>query len=397
MKFNMYSFPIRRLVTKDNMNDKLSFKVENAGVEGKKFKVTVKIGSSETVIEMPAMAGPSLIMCESVVDGVGLTTSAHGVLESLLMIDSGLVKPGPQVEQIRKNIRAILELPVIQLVQTTKVYKNVSPTSVASTDFNVLEGLIKEGTYSTVDLSSNLSTWVPSGVTASSDLSDGQAAAVEAAKKTLVISDTTEARCPSAAFVNCAGNSLFYYKVLLKVATFGIVPDTINVDSILSLVDSSIAMYKLNPKLSQELGFGEPVPVQDYAIPDSLKDLIAATFSIDIDPAVLSVFDLVPDYYMAGTTQVRIENKLAFMLSGDITTDAEGYILIGGKKTDIKGLYKASSTLISKEDSRKIFSLLIGILSYHKTTKWDSASSEIINYANNPRFAALLSKKLALE
>lgn len=397
MKFNMYAFPLRRLVTKDNMNEKLFFKVENAGVDSKKFKVTVKIGAVETVLEMPAMAGPSLILCESVDGGVGVTTTAHGVLESLIMIDSGLVKPGPQVEQIRKNIRSILDLPVIQLVQTTKLYKNISSSSVASTDFNVLEGLIKEGTYSTVDLSANLATWVPSGVTASNDLSEGQAAAIEAAKKTIVITDKTESRCSSAAFVNCAGNSLFYYKVLLKIATFGIVPDTINVDSILALVDSSIAMYKLNPKLSKELGFGEPTPIQDYAIPDSIQDLIAATYSIDLDPVALAVFDLVPDYYFAGSNQIRIENKLAFMLSGDITTDAEGTILVGGKKTNIKGMFKPSVSIVSKADAQKIFSLLIAILSYHKSTKWSSETSEIINYADNPRFAALLSKKLSLE
>lgn len=397
MKFNMYSIPLRNLVTKDNMNEKMSFKVQNAGPDGKKFRITVKIGSSETNLEMPAMAGPSLILCESVASDCGVTTSAHGILESLLMIDSGLMKPGPQVEQIRKNIKAALELPAIQLVQTTKVYKNVAADSVAATEFNVLEGLLKEGTYTTTDLSAHLSVWVPAGVTASSDLTDGQAAAIEAAKKALVIKDNTEARCGSAAFVNCAGNSLFYYKVLLKVATFGVVPDTINVDSILSLVDSTLSFNKLNPKLSAELGFAEPTPVVDYAIPDSLKDMIAATYSIDIDPSVLSVFDLVPEYYIVGSNQIRIENKLAFMLSDDISTDSDGTIKVGQYKTDIKGKFQPSVTLITKSDSRKIFALLVAILSYHKTTKWDSASSEIINYASNPRLAALLSKKLSLE
>lgn len=397
MKFNMYATPLRGYVTKDNMNNKLSFEIKNDGVDSKKFKVKVKIGTQVNEFEMPAMAGPSLILVESMNDDIGVTTAAHGILESLLMIDSGLVKPGPQVEQIRKQIASMLDLPVIQLLQPLKVYKNVSSNSVAATEFGVLSGLLEDSTYTTIDLSSYLNVWAPSGVTASSDLNDGQAAAIEAARKTIVITDRTECRCDSAAFVNCASNSLFYYKVLLKVATFGVVPDTINVDAIISLVDSCISLHRLNPKLSKELNIGEPEPISDYAVPDSLKDLLAATYSIDVDPSVLSVFDLVPDYYMQGSSQVRIENKLAFMLSGDITTDSTSNVLVGGLKTDIKGKFAPSETLITKDQSKKIFRLLVAVLSYHKTTKWDSATSEIINYCNNPRLAALLSKKLTLE
>lgn len=341
-----------------------------------------------------AVVGPSVVYVESVNDGYGVETVLHSLIGLELMLKTGMIpSTSRQYADVLAQIQKIRSLDLGSLCQAMNLYYDNDGT-VGSTEFSDFKPLFKQDTITVSDESSRLSVWAPSGVTVTTN--DIANSVKEDAKNFIKLSNSSEMRTDLAHFKVVMSDTLYYYKVLVKLSTLAAMPATISLDNVLSVIDSTLKPEKLNKALSQELSLGSSTTTESNYVPDSIVDVIASVLGKQVNPILAAILDNPPASIQEGGGFTSLSSPLRVLMSGDVKV-VNGVVTMGGKATD-QNLGSGINVNVCDADTIKdLVSLYISVLSLHKSTRYDSVQSEIVNKCDNPRLLALLSKKVSYE
>lgn len=395
IRFYMKQLPLRSQITSSDINAKVSdFIVDK--IEAKTLNCHVKLSNGKLLnFTIPeAVVGPSVIYVETLNDGFGVETVLHSLINLELLLKTGIIpSTSRQYTDVLAQIQKIRSLELGSLAQAMNLYYD-NDGIVGSTEFSDFKPLFKADTITVSDESARLAVWAPSGVTVTSD--DIANSVKEDAKTFIKLSSSSEMRTDLAHFKVVMSDTLYYYKVLVKLSTLAAMPATISLDNVLSVVDSTLKPEKLNKALSQELQLGFSDSAESAYVPDSIVDVIASVFGKTVNPILAAILDNPPASIQEGGSFVPLSAPLRVLMSGAVTI-SNGVVTIGGKPTDQNLGAGINLTVCDADTIRELVSLYISVLSLHKSTRYDSTASEIVNRCENPRLLALLSKKVSYE
>lgn len=395
IRFYMKALPLRDQISSEDINAKVSdFIVDK--IDKKVLTCHVKLSNGKLLnFTIPeAVVGPSVIYVESIADGFGVETVLHSLINLELLLKTGIIpSTSRQYTDVLAQIQKIRSLEVGSLAQAMNLYYDNDGT-VGSTEFSDFKPLFRQDTISVSDESSRLSVWAPSGVTIASD--DIANSVKEDAKTFVKLTGSSEMRTDLAHFKVVMSDTLYYYKVLIKLSTLAAMPATISLDNVLSVVDSTLKPEKLNKALSQELQLGFSESAESSYVPDSIVDVISSVMGKTVSPILAAILDNPPASIQEGGSFVPLSAPLRVLMSGAVTI-SNGVVTIGGKPTDQNLGAGINLTVCDADTIKDLVSMYISILSLHKSTRYDSVTSEIVNKCENPRLLALLSKKVSYE
>lgn len=395
IRFYMKEVPLRSQITKDDINSKISdFTVDK--VEAKVLRCHVKLSTGKSIdFSIPdAVVGPSVVYVDSINDSFGVETVLHSLIGLELMLKTGMIpSTSRQYVDVLAQIQKLRSLDLGSLSQTMNLYYD-NDGIVGSTEFSDFLPLFDNTTITVTDESNRLSVWAPAGVTVTSN--DIANSVKEDAKTFIKLSDSSQMRTDLAHFKVVMSDTLYYYKVLVKLSTLAVMPATISLDNVLSVVDSTLKPEKLNKALSQELGLGNQNNVESAYVPDSIVDVIASVLGKNVNPILAAILDNPPASIQEGGSFSPLSTPLRALMSGEVKI-VNGVVTIGGKQTDQNIGAGINITVCDADTIRLLVSLYISVLSLHKSTRYDSVTSQIVNRCDNPRLLALLSKKVSYE
>lgn len=395
IRFYMKALPLRDQISSNDINAKVSdFIVDK--VDRKVLTCHVKLSNGKLLnFTIPeAVVGPSVIYVESITDGFGIETVLHSLINLELLLKTGIIpSTSRQYTDVLAQIQKLRSLEVGSLAQAMNLYYDNDGT-VGSTEFSDFKPLFKQDTISVSDESARLSIWAPTGVTVTSD--DIANSVKEDAKTFVKLTGSSEMRTDLTHFKVVMSDTLYYYKVLVKLSTLAAMPATISLDNVLSVVDSTLKPEKLNKALSQELQLGFSDSAESSYVPDSIVDVISSVMGKTVNPILAAILDNPPASIQEGGSFVPLSSPLRVLMSGAVTI-ANGVVTIGGKPTDQNLGAGINLTVCDADTIKELVSMYISILSLHKSTRYDSVASEIVNRCENPRLLALLSKKVSYE
>lgn len=391
----MKEIPLRSQVGATDINATISDITVDA-VHEKNLRCHIKLSNAKQIdFTVPgAVVGPSVVFVETMNDGYGVETVLHSLIGLELMLKTGMIpSTSRQYVDVLAQIQKIRSLDMGSLCQAMNLYYDNDGT-VGSTEFSDFKPLFKQDSITVSDESSRLSVWAPSGVTVTTN--DIASSVKEDAKTFIKLNNNSEMRTDLAHFKVVMSDTLYYYKVLVKLSTLAAMPATISLDNVLSVIDSTLKPDKLNKALSNELSLGSSTTTESSYVPDSIVDVIASVLGKQVNPILAAILDNPPASIQEGGSFIPLSAPLRVLMSGEVKV-VNGVVTIGGKSTDQNLGAGINVTVCDADTIKDLVSLYISILSLHKSTRYDSIQSEIVNKCDNPRLLALLSKKVSYE
>lgn len=391
----MKEIPLRSQVGATDINATISDITVDA-IHEKNLRCHIKLSNAKQIdFTVPgAVVGPSVVFVETMNDGYGVETVLHSLIGLELMLKTGMIpSTSRQYVDVLAQIQKIRSLDMGSLCQAMNLYYDNDGT-VGSTEFSDFKPLFKQDSITVSDESSRLSVWAPSGVTVTTN--DIASSVKEDAKTFIKLNNNSEMRTDLAHFKVMMSDTLYYYKVLVKLSTLAAMPATISLDNVLSVIDSTLKPDKLNKALSNELSLGSSTTTESSYVPDSIVDVIASVLGKQVNPILAAILDNPPASIQEGGSFNPLSAPLRVLMSGEVKV-VNGVVTIGGKNTDQNLGAGINITVCDADTIKDLVSLYISILSLHKSTRYDSVQSEIVNKCDNPRLLALLSKKVSYE
>lgn len=391
----MKEIPLRSQVGAGDINATISDITVDA-VHEKNLRCHIKLSNAKQIdFTVPgAVVGPSVVFVETMSDGYGIETVLHSLIGLELMLKTGMIPTtSRQYVDVLAQIQKIRSLDMGSLCQAMNLYYD-NDGIVGSTEFSDFKPLFKQDSITVSDESSRLSVWAPSGVTVTTN--DIASSVKEDAKTFIKLNNNSEMRTDLAHFKVVMSDTLYYYKVLVKLSTLAAMPATISLDNVLSVIDSTLKPDKLNKALSSELSLGSSTTTESSYVPDSIVDVIASVLGKQVNPILAAILDNPPASIQEGGSFNPLSAPLRVLMSGEVKV-VNGVVTIGGKNTDQNLGAGINVTVCDADTIKDLVSLYISILSLHKSTRYDSVQSEIVNKCDNPRLLALLSKKVSYE